>query len=78
MPVSVARPAGPGPANWPAGDRVTVVGRVRRRFYRVAKVISSRTEVVAEQIVQHSPPAGGPEPSSEQVRRVLDDAADPG
>jgi single-strand DNA-binding protein len=34
-----------------AGDEVVVVGSVRRRFFRVAGVTQSRTEVVAELIV---------------------------
>jgi single-strand DNA-binding protein len=39
-------------AGWPAGHEVMVVGRVRRRFFRVAGATQSRTEVVAEQVVQ--------------------------
>jgi single-strand DNA-binding protein len=57
---------GPGPAEsvpivWPdapawadalaAGDRVVVVGRVRRRFFRAGGATASRTEVVAERVV---------------------------
>jgi len=57
---------GPGPAEsvpvvWPdapawadalaAGDRVVVVGRVRRRFFRAGGTTASRTEVLAERVV---------------------------
>jgi hypothetical protein len=36
------------------GDAVVVLGRVRRRFFRVANQTQSRTEIVAERVV----PAG--------------------
>jgi single-stranded DNA-binding protein len=57
-------PAEPVPVCWfdaPAwaatldeGAAVVVVGRVRRRFFRVAGVTQSRTEVVAERILRGS------------------------
>lgn len=34
-----------------AGDDIVVVGRVRRRFFRVAGVTSSRTEVHADKVL---------------------------
>src|SRR3954468_20215455 len=34
-----------------AGDAVVVVGRVRRRFFRIGGATQSRTEVVAERVV---------------------------
>jgi single-strand DNA-binding protein len=34
-----------------AGDEVVVVGRVRRRFFRAAGALQSRTEVVADAVV---------------------------
>lgn len=34
-------------AGWSAGDELLVVGRVRRRFFRVGGATQSRTEVVA-------------------------------
>jgi single-strand DNA-binding protein len=36
---------------WAAGDALVVVGRVRRRFFRVGPATQSRTEVVAESAV---------------------------
>lgn len=66
----VTVPGGPGeraesvPVAWlgaPAGaadhdvdDRVVVVGRVRRRFFRAGGATQSRTEVVAESVVRAS------------------------
>ena len=57
-------PAGSGesvPVVWPdapaaaesldAGEEVTVVGRVRRRFFRTGGATASRTEVVADEVV---------------------------
>ncbi|MGZ4716773.1 MAG: hypothetical protein ACXWCB_08730 [Acidimicrobiales bacterium] len=70
---------GPGPAEsipvvWPdapawadalgAGDRVVVVGRVRRRFFRAGGTTASRTEVVAERVV--------PEGRRSRVRSAID------
>jgi single-strand DNA-binding protein len=57
--------------NWAAdlvaGDAVVVLGRVRRRFFRVGGATQSRTEVVAERIVV----AG----QRRRVRALLDRAA---
>jgi single-strand DNA-binding protein len=36
------------------GDRVVVVGRVRRRFFRAGGTTASRTEVLAERVVPES------------------------
>ncbi len=36
---------------WVVGDQLLVVGRVRRRFFRVGPSTQSRTEVVAERVV---------------------------
>ena len=38
-------------ADYDVGDRVVVVGRVRRRFFRAGGVTQSRTEVVAETVI---------------------------
>ena len=49
-----------------AGDAVTVVGEVRRRFFRSGGRTESRTEVVAHAVV--------PTRRTAQVRRALDNA----
>ena len=36
---------------WSAGQELMVIGRVRRRFFRVAGATQSRTEVVAGQVL---------------------------
>jgi single-strand DNA-binding protein len=36
---------------WEPGEQLLVVGRVRRRFFRVGPSTQSRTEVVAEKVV---------------------------
>jgi single-strand DNA-binding protein len=41
-----------GPRGATAGDRVVVVGRVRRRFFRAGGTTASRTEVVADRFVR--------------------------
>lgn len=46
-----------------ADERVVVVGRVRRRFYRAKGATQSRTEVVAEVVVRSS--------SRRRARRAL-------
>lgn len=62
VPADGARPAETVPVAWSSpptgaadalapGERVVVVGRVRRRFFRVGGATQSRTEVVAEAIV---------------------------
>ncbi len=38
-------------SQWPAGEVLVVVGRVRRRFFRAGPSTQSRTEVVAENVV---------------------------
>lgn len=45
--LGAARP----PSGVSAGDEVVVLGHVRRRFYRAGGTTASRTEVVAERIV---------------------------
>jgi single-strand DNA-binding protein len=52
--------------NWPTGQALLAVGRVRRRFFRVGGATQSRTEVVAERVV--------PILEKEDVRRVLAEA----
>jgi single-strand DNA-binding protein len=47
-----------------AGDRVVVVGRVRRRFFQAGGTRASRTEVVAERVV--------PEGKRARVRSAVD------
>ncbi len=49
--VPVVWPAAPVAASvWQPGDRLLVVGRVRRRFFRAGGVTQSRTEVVATSV----------------------------
>ena len=65
------------PVSWPAppagvdqlevGAEMVVLGRVRRRFFRVGGATQSRTEIVAERVV----PAG----QRRRVRATLDAAA---
>ena len=38
-------------ADWPVGEQLLVIGRVRRRFFRVGSGTQSRTEVVAEKVL---------------------------
>jgi single-strand DNA-binding protein len=57
-------PAGAGTLD--AGDAVVVVGRVRRRFFRVAGATQSRTEVVADRVVEERHRA--------RARRALEEA----
>ena len=79
--VSVERPDGRAetvPVVWPSappsaselevGAAVVVVGRVRRRFYRVGGGTQSRTEVVADRVV--------PARQAAAVRRLVGEAAD--
>jgi single-strand DNA-binding protein len=49
-------------------DKVVVVGRVRRRFFRAGGATQSRTEVVADAVV--------PARQAKRVRAALDAAAD--
>ena len=37
--------------DWGAGQEILAIGRVRRRFFRVAGSTQSRTEVVAEKVL---------------------------
>jgi single-strand DNA-binding protein len=39
------------PPDASAGDRVAVVGRIRRRFFRAGGATASRTEVLADDVV---------------------------
>lgn|GEM_PF-751231 len=41
----------PSAPSWRPGQELVVVGRVRRRFFRVSGATQSRTEVVADQVV---------------------------
>jgi len=52
---------------WSAGQEMVVVGRVRRRFFRVSGTTQSRTEVVADQVL----PVG----QKDSVRLALASAA---
>lgn len=82
---------GPGPAEsvpvvWPdapawadalvAGDRVVVVGRVRRRFFRAGGATASRTEVLAERVVPERKRARV-RAAVELVQRRIERADDP-
>lgn len=50
--VPVVWPGAPASAlDHGAGDRVVVVGRVRRRFFRAGGTTASRTEIVAERVL---------------------------
>ena len=55
------------------GDRVVVVGRVRRRFFRTPGGTQSRTEVVADMIVPASRPVGVRNALTEAVSRLADE-----
>jgi len=37
--------------DWAAGQEILAIGRVRRRFFRVAGSTQSRTEVVADKVL---------------------------
>ncbi len=60
-------------ADHDVGERVVVVGRVRRRFFRAGASTQSRTEVVAETVVsaRHTKRARG---ALERARHLLDEA----
>ena len=60
-------------ADHDVGDRVVVVGRVRRRFFRAGGVTQSRTEVVAETVVS-ARQAKRARAALERARAGLDDA----
>jgi single-strand DNA-binding protein len=53
-------------------DEIVVVGRVRRRFFRTAGGTQSRTEVVADQVVQ-SRYAKKAAAAIERAQRLIDD-----
>lgn len=53
-------------------DRIVVVGRVNRRFFRHRGGTASRTEVVAASVVR----AGHPKRAAAAVRRALDHLAE--
>lgn len=55
------------PPNVVAGDRVAVVGRVRRRFFRAGGATRSATEVLASSVTR-----GG---NDRRLRRALEDAS---
>lgn len=44
----------PGDVEWDTGDQLLVTGTVRRRFFRAGGVTSSRTEVVATEVIPAS------------------------
>jgi single-strand DNA-binding protein len=60
-------------ADHDVGERVVVVGRVRRRFFRAGGSTQSRTEVVAEKVVsaRQAKRARG---ALERARGLLDEA----
>ncbi len=51
VPVALFDPPHEASQQWTPGDPLLVVGRVRRRFFRVGPNTQSRTEVVAEKVV---------------------------
>lgn len=52
VPVSwVAPPGGVQPDRWSPGEKLLVVGAVRRRFYRAGGATVSRTDVLADAVV---------------------------
>jgi single-strand DNA-binding protein len=53
-------------ASLAAGDRVVVIGHVRRRFFRTGGATQSRTEVVAQRIV--------PARQAKRVQSAIDQA----
>ena len=63
VPVCVSGAAG----RWEAGDRVVVVGSVRRRFFRAGGVTASATEIQAAQVIAAS--------AAKRVERALAAAA---
>lgn len=54
VPVSVVSPL-PGIESFDTGTELVVTGVVRRRFYRAGGITQSRTEVVAQSVVQITP-----------------------
>lgn len=54
VPVSVVAPL-PGIESFDTGTELVVTGVVRRRFYRAGGITQSRTEVVAQSVVQITP-----------------------
>lgn len=58
-------------AHWAKGTDVCVAGQVRRRFFRVGGVTQSRTEVVAQSIVELTR-RGSAAAALRRVVRVLD------
>ena len=62
VPVSWAAPDGKG--LYDAGEGIVVTGRVRRRFFRTATGVQSRTEVVADAVVRAS--------DTRRVQRLLE------
>lgn len=66
--VPVVWPSAPAAAEaFDVDEAVTVVGRVRRRFFRTGGTTQSRTEVVAEQVV--------PSRQTKRARVAVDRAA---
>jgi single-strand DNA-binding protein len=51
VPVALFDPPPETSEQWAPGEPLLVVGRVRRRFFRVGPSTQSRTEVVAEKVV---------------------------
>ena len=79
--VTIRRPgvaADPVPVQWAqapqwaqsleAGDRVVVLGRVRRRFFRAGGTTQSRTEVVAAKVVRAT--------ARQKVRALVEEAVE--
>lgn len=65
--VPVCVPGATAANRWQAGDRLVVVGSVRRRFFRAGGRTASSTEVHATQVIAAS--------SAKRVRRALLDVA---
>jgi single-strand DNA-binding protein len=56
---------------WCAGSVLCVVGHARRRFFRVGGITQSRTEVLAQSIIQVGP-RSSPTVALRRAMRVLD------
>lgn len=61
-------------ADLDVGEKVVVVGRIRRRFFRSGGVTQSRTEVVADVVVQSSKTKRA-KSAVARVAELLDDTA---
>lgn len=66
-----------GLPSWEEGAELLVIGRVRRRFFRVNGSTQSRTEVVAERVVPLAQ-AGAATQALEQAKGILTSATPAG